>query len=245
MRLTRNQGLSNARNVGLAECAAEFVSFLDDDDLRLPGSVDRQLTALRASDNAAFCYGQALIGDARRQLPTGEIYPLTCPTGDIFWTLLEDNFVPMPAVLARRSCLLAEQGFNTHLTLVEDWDMWLRLSERHTVAALAEPVAIYRKAMARSDQMCSNAVALCEHALRVQQMALERPRAQAGSGTQRRAVRRAFRDRVHRILLTEAAQFRHEGNRRAARATLSHALRVRLFPTTVSGRWPWLPGLNR
>lgn len=245
IRLSRNQGLSNARNVGLSECGAEFVSFLDDDDLRLPASLDRQLATLRASGDAAFCYGQAHIGDARRQLPTGEIYPLTCPDGDIFWALLEDNFIPMPAVLARRSCLLDAQGFDTRLTRVEDWDMWLRLSERFTVAALAEPVAIYRKAMAKSDQMCSNAVALCEHALRVQQMALERSRAQSGSAMQRRAARRSFRDRVHRILMTEAAHFMNEGNPRAAGATLSHALRVRLFPPAVSRRWPRFHGLTR
>src|SRR5262245_20302605 len=134
VRLSRNHGLANARNVGIGECATEFIAFLDDDDLRLPGSLDRQLAVLKASDGAAFCYGQALIGDARRQLPTGEIYPLTCPQGDIFWKLLEHNFVPMPSVVARKSSLIAQHGFNTELTLIEDWDMWLRLSEEYLVA---------------------------------------------------------------------------------------------------------------
>jgi glycosyltransferase involved in cell wall biosynthesis len=158
LRLSRNQGLANARNVGIAESASEFIAFLDDDDLRLPGSIDKQLAVLKASAGAAFCYGQALIGDARRQLPTGEIYPRTCPRGDIFWELLEDNFIPMPSVLARKSCLIAQNCFNTELALIEDWDMWLRLSEHFAVAAVTEPVAIHRKAAATSNQMCSNAV---------------------------------------------------------------------------------------
>ena len=59
----------------------------------------------QANDQIALCYGQALIGDARRQLPTGEIYPLRCLQGDIFWELLEDNFIPMPSVLVRKSSL--------------------------------------------------------------------------------------------------------------------------------------------
>ena len=71
--------------------------------LRLPGSLDKQLGRLVADEHIALCYGQALIGDARRQLPTGEIYPSECPQGDIFWELLEDNFIPMPSVLARKS----------------------------------------------------------------------------------------------------------------------------------------------
>ena len=71
VRLNANRGLANARNVGVAECASEFIAFLDDDDLRLPDSIDKQLEKLIADERVALCYGQALIGDPRRQLPTG------------------------------------------------------------------------------------------------------------------------------------------------------------------------------
>ncbi len=100
VRLSANQGLANARNVGIAESSSEFIAFLDDDDLRLPGSLDKQLDRMLADERIALCYGQALIGDARRQLPTGEIYPGQCPRGDVFWELLEHNFIPMPSMLA-------------------------------------------------------------------------------------------------------------------------------------------------
>ena len=188
VRLNANKGLANARNVGISESSSEFIAFLDDDDLRLPGSIDKQLGRLEADERVAICYGQALIGDAQRQLPTGEIYPSECPEGDIFWELLEDNFIPMPSVVARKSCLLDAGGFSTSLNLIEDWDMWLRLSEKFLFAAIAEPVAIHRKANAGSDQMSSDSAALCKQALRVQQMALARTRAQAAARTQRRRV---------------------------------------------------------
>jgi glycosyltransferase involved in cell wall biosynthesis len=236
VRLSANRGLANARNVGIAESSAEFIAFLDDDDLRLPGSLDKQLRAISADERIALCYGQALIGDARRQLPTGEIYPLECPQGDIFWDLLENNFIPVPTVLARKSSLLKEGGFNTDLDLIEDWDMWLRLSERNLVAVVAEPVAIYRKAIAESGQMCSNSAALCKQALRVQQMALKRPRALASASTKRRYVRRKFRDRAYEILMTEATNSIHEGNAKSARANILDAFRFRPFRTVVSGR---------
>ena len=240
VRLSRNQGLANARNVGIAECSAEFIAFLDDDDLRLPGSLDKQLRVLEANDSAAFCYGQALIGEARRQLPTGEIYPLECPQGDIFWELLEDNFIPMPSVLARKSCLIAQGCFNAGLTLIEDWDMWLRLSEHFVVAAVTEPVAIHRKATAKSNQMCSNSVELCKQALRVQQLALDRSRARSASRTKCRSARRKFQNRAYEILMTEATNSIHEGDNRSARASLLGAFRLRPFRTLASGRLPWL-----
>lgn len=240
VRLNANGGLSNARNVGIAESSSEFIAFLDDDDLRLPGSLDKQLQAISADDRIALCYGQALIGDARRQLPTGEIYPVKCPSGDIFWDLLEDNFIPMPTVLTRKSSLLSAGCFNTNMSLVEDWDMWLRLSEHFSIAAIEEPVAIHRKAIAASGQMSSSPAQLCKQALRVQQMALDRPRAQAATGTKRRYVRRKFRDRAYQILMTEATNLIHQGNAGSARANIRDAFRYRPLRTVASGRLLWL-----
>lgn len=240
VRLNANQGLAHARNVGVAECNSEFIAFLDDDDLRLPNSIDKQLEKLVADERVALCYGQALIADPRRQLPTGEIYPNECPQGDVFWELLEDNFIPMPSVVVRKSSLVEAGGFNTELTLLEDWDLWLRLSERFLVAAVAEPVAIHRKANAVSDQMCSNSAAICKQAMRVQQMALERTRAQAASGARRRRAISKLRGRAYQMMLTEAASFIQDGDRRSAREKLLFAFQLRPFRAVASGRWPWL-----
>jgi cellulose synthase/poly-beta-1,6-N-acetylglucosamine synthase-like glycosyltransferase len=240
VRLPANRGLPHARNIGTAESSSEFIAFLDDDDLRLPGSLDKQLNAIAVDDRLALCYGQALIGDARRQLPTGEIYPLKCPQGDIFWKLLEDNFIPMPSVLVRKSSLIEAGGFNTGMNLIEDWDMWLRLCEHHAVAALSEPVAIHRKASAASGQMCSNPAAICKQVLHVQQFALNRERALAATRRQRRHVQRELRHRVYDILMTEATNAIHEGNTKSARANMFDALRYGPFRTVATGRLLWL-----
>jgi len=240
VRLDANRGLAHARNVGIAASSADFMAFLDDDDLRLPNSLDKQLSLLIADDRIALCYGRALIGDARRQLPTGEIYPTECPEGDVFWELLEDNFIPMPSVLARKSALLEVGGFNTSLSLVEDWDMWLKLSERFLVAAVDEPVAIYRKSNSASDQMCSDSSALCKQMLRVQQTALARTRAQTGARTQRRHVRTSFRTRAYKVLMTEATNLLHNGNAKSARTRVRDAFQFCPFRTLMSGRLHWL-----
>jgi glycosyltransferase involved in cell wall biosynthesis len=240
VRLSANQGLANARNVGIAESSSEFIAFLDDDDLRLPGSLDKQLDRMLADERIALCYGQALIGDARRQLPTGEIYPGRCPRGDVFWELLEHNFIPMPSMLARKSVLLKVGGFNTTLTLIEDWDLWLRISERFLVEAVEEPVAIHRKANAHSGQMCSNAGALCKEAFRVQQMALGRTRAQNAARAKRRHVESKLRDRAYEVLMAGATDLIHNGDTRSARSMLIDAFHFRPFRAVASGRLPWL-----
>ena len=118
--------------------------------------------------------------------------------------------------------------------------MWLRLSERFLLAAVAEPVAIHRKASADSEQMSSNSAALCKQALSVQQMALARARAQAAARSKRRHVRSKLRDRAYQILMTEATNSIHEGDIESARARLLDAFRFRPFRTVASGCLPWL-----
>lgn len=158
IRLTRNKGLAGARNAGVLASSAEFVAFLDDDDRRLPGSIDAQIRALEANPGAAFCYGQLLAADPVHQLPTGEIIPKRCPSGDIFWDLLQQNFVPSVSVVAHKRPLIERQLFTAGLGGVEDWDLWLRVTEAWPVIAVEEPVAIYRKANRDSGQMCSDSV---------------------------------------------------------------------------------------
>jgi len=106
IRLVQNQGVAGARNVGVLSSSAEYIAFLDDDDLRLPGSLDLQLAILRNTPSAALIYGQALIGGATDHF-AHDRYPQACPEGDVFWQLVTQNFIPSGSVLFRRSCLFS------------------------------------------------------------------------------------------------------------------------------------------
>ncbi|MFN2529732.1 MAG: glycosyltransferase family 2 protein [Pyrinomonadaceae bacterium] len=232
VRLPTNGGLARARNVGITESSGEYISFLDDDDLRLPGSIDQQLRILENTPDSAFCYAQVLLSDAQTQLLTGQLYPSCCPQGDVFWQLLEYNFIPVLSVLARKSSLLAVGCFNPELKLVEDWDMWLRLSEVFPATAIRAPVAIHRKATAISDQMCSNSSDLCLYSLQVQQLALNRTRAQTGTRAQRRQVRKKLLKGSFELLMTEARAAIKERNARAATARVWQAFRFCSWPNS-------------
>ena len=250
IRLPQHAGLAGARNAGIRASTAEIVAFLDDDDLRLPDSLDSQVRALDASPTAAFCYGQVLIADPLRQLPTGEILPQRCPDGDIFWELLEQNFIPVPSVVARRKALIEAQMFSDGLKGVEDWQLWLRITESQPVVAVQEPVALYRKANNSSGQLSSDFTTMYQYMRLVQASALKLPRAAAASRSQRRRARLRFVTRLYRSLLYEATTALAAGDRRTARAVTREAVRLRplrgradlAFLTVMRGLRRLIPG---
>src|ERR1043165_2130661 len=52
LRVERNQRVAGARNIGLVASKGEYLSFLDDDDTRLPGSLDLQVELLAQNPDA-------------------------------------------------------------------------------------------------------------------------------------------------------------------------------------------------
>ncbi len=84
VRLERNQHTAGARNVGIAASGAPFVAFLDDDDWRLPGSLDRQIEILEKNPEAGMIYGQLLTADQEGNVLNNPPSPQNMPEGDIF-----------------------------------------------------------------------------------------------------------------------------------------------------------------
>src|SRR5205807_3067384 len=114
--------------VGLAASRGEYVTFLDDDDVRLPNTVDQQIEILETEPSIGLIYGQAILGDQDGN-PKHRSYPRECPRGDIFWKLLTRNFIPCGSVVFRRSCLSRVGLFDDDIPRVADWDLWVRVAE--------------------------------------------------------------------------------------------------------------------
>lgn len=225
VRLPRHGGLSAARNAGIRASRSAYIGLLDDDDRRLPNSLLAQIAALEKSPDAALCYAPVQLGDPRTNEPTGGVYPETTHTGDIFWKLVRGNFVPGLSVVARRDAIFAAGLFDPKLREVEDWDLWLRLSERAPFVCTPETVAVYRMFERTSRQLSSDRARISLVAAAVQRRALRLPRARAEPARAREC--REFFLRVNRYtLLVETADALIAGDRTAARRNLIAVLRL-------------------
>ena len=190
LRLDHNQGVAGARNVGLLESSGEFIAFLDDDDLRLPGSLDHQVSLLAAHSEVGFVAGGVLLAD-QNCVPTGEVAVPQGQSGDLFWKVLELDLHLIPAaIVVRKECFLEIGIFNRRLAGIDDWDMWTRIAEVRPVLVDPTPVCVYRVASPGSGQGSSAFGRHMYAAIKHQTRLFSLPRAQAASPTVDRATRR-------------------------------------------------------
>ena len=234
VRVERNQKLGGARNLGILASSGEYITFLDDDDVRLPGSLDVQAEALAAAPEAGLVYGQAFLGD-QDCVPTSHLVPEVCPQGDIFWELLEKNFIACPSAVFRRSCLYRIGLPGSAISGIEDWDLWIRIAELYPVIAVKQPVAIYRKATVDSGQFTSASAEMVRLITDThRERWLKLPRALSAPPAKRRSARRRFSRNMANHLIWEAGHSLMRGHLLIAQKNLLTALR--LHPLGVAHR---------
>lgn len=143
---------SYARNLAIAQARGEWIAFLDDDDLWLPDKLKLQL-AFAAETRADCIFTDFILRNglapeaALRQDGNDRVHRVgpykqfSIQESMLIW---RSGSGGCSTVLVKRQALLAVGGFDTAMTLTEDWDLWRRLSQSCTVAFLHEVLSVCR-----------------------------------------------------------------------------------------------------
>jgi glycosyltransferase involved in cell wall biosynthesis len=190
------RGLSEARNSGWRTSSGDYVVFLDADDRLLPGAVKAGLEAFGRWPHAAFAFGHyELINELGAVLPTwremriaddrsfttGD-FELVLPDGfragsspqprrvsDHYTAMLRRNYISMhAAVVYRREVLEETGGFDSRLSALEDYELYLRVTRTHPIASHDEVVAQYRRHSAAMSRDMLNMLRMALFVLREQ-----------------------------------------------------------------------------
>ncbi len=133
-----NQGANAARNRGVEESHGKFIAFLDSDDQWLPQKLEKQINILQKNNNIGGVY----CGMRNVDLVTGEkekISPRAYPEGDLLRQLLiHDVTEATSAWVVRKDCFASVGKFDMSLPARQDWDMWIRLSEKFKIGSIPE-----------------------------------------------------------------------------------------------------------
>lgn len=137
-------GRSHAGNVALKLSEGELLNFLDDDDMLFQKHVEILVNALtRASNMAAYS-----IAEERQIIQKNDEYRVKRkmiryrqPYNRLL--LYTFNYIPIQSIMFRKSLYEEYGGFDEKLDNLEDWDLWVRYSQKTEFTFVNELTSCY------------------------------------------------------------------------------------------------------
>jgi glycosyltransferase involved in cell wall biosynthesis len=139
VRHENNRGASAARNTGIALAAGNYLAFLDDDDAWRNDKIEKQVAAMAHFD-AVIC-AVAVHSDTGRKLYIQRYWKRVVDLQD----LKRRNLFGTSTLLGK-SDLFQQVRFDESLPSSQDWDIFIRLSQKCAVGYIDEPLALYSNA---------------------------------------------------------------------------------------------------
>jgi glycosyltransferase involved in cell wall biosynthesis len=144
-----NAGVAAARNVGWQAARAEFIAFIDADDLWAPSKIERQLQVMiDGGERTGLVYSWYAWIDAKSRVnvKSDPVYH----AGEVLDYLFEGNFIGNgSSAMVRREALVAANGFESGLRAsgaqgCEDLLFYCRVAEAYHFAVVPEYEIGYR-----------------------------------------------------------------------------------------------------
>jgi len=137
-----NIGLTRSLNKGLSIAKGEYIARQDADDISTPDRLEKELNFLiKRSDYAAVGSLIIVIDKNRKELHTIE-KPITDEA--IKDSLKKDNCIAHGSSVIRMSCLRDINFYDNAIPKSQDYDLWLRLSEKYKLANIPEYLYFWR-----------------------------------------------------------------------------------------------------
>lgn len=119
-------GVAEALQKGLAAASGEIFAYINADDTYFPGALLQAVDSLRAHPDVAGVYGNAnWIDEAGEVIDSYPTEPFSREA------LAQSCCICQPACFLRTTALREVGGFNPEFQVVFDYELWLRIAQRH------------------------------------------------------------------------------------------------------------------
>ena len=136
-----NGGIASAKNAGIGLSQAEFVAFLDHDDLWAPDKLQLQMECFNENLQVGLVYSKYTSFRDGKELRTK---PEKGYSGWIFKELLSKSFIQTSTVVVKRECLDAVGPYDETFSLGDEYDMFLRIARKFQCGFVDKGLTRYR-----------------------------------------------------------------------------------------------------
>jgi glycosyltransferase involved in cell wall biosynthesis len=134
--------LGEARNLALSKASGQYISFLDCDDIYLPGKLEKQINLMLSKDYAMI-YGSTIVIDERGNNLKKLI--VKNKSGNIFSNLLRHYEINMQTVMIKNDFIIKNHlSFNTEMSYCPDHNLFMTIASMTEVGVISDFIAKYR-----------------------------------------------------------------------------------------------------
>jgi glycosyltransferase involved in cell wall biosynthesis len=134
-------GITSALNRGIREAKGEYVARQDADDWSDPERLQRQVKFLNTNPDIAMVgTGAYLVDNNGDRIAKRHVLE----TPDVSDLMVHNEFIH-GSVMFRRDVVINVGGYDERFMTAEDYDLWLRLADKYSVANIDEPLYHFRQ----------------------------------------------------------------------------------------------------
>jgi glycosyltransferase involved in cell wall biosynthesis len=156
-----NMGICRSLNDGMLESNADLIAIQHADDMSTPSRLERQVQYLDTHPDVDLVAGwiQYINKKGKKKKDDWWLREIKHIPDDpelIRNRLLEMNIIPHPTVMFRRKIIDTVGLYDPEAFPTEDYDYWLRISEKHNIGVLHEVLCLYRhhsRQLTRTEKM--------------------------------------------------------------------------------------------
>lgn len=127
IKLCTHKGASYSRNFGIRKAKGSYISFIDSDDVFLPGKLKKQINNLiKSNSDLDFCKVKRIDGDKIVIVPN-PIQENIINNGNIYNEILTNgNFISTQAILVKKS-YVEKYLFDEDMPRLQDYELLIRM----------------------------------------------------------------------------------------------------------------------